>query len=119
GTALAPHTCLVSAAACSTDQFNTEASGAFTGCAANADRFPVNVTRSLWDVYDLHEESAFLVGDHTNTPYFNFFDTLATYPQGSGDTDVDEAWNESFTALDDRDGRSAQDFYDNASYFMG
>ncbi len=108
--ARAPHTCIASAVACGTNAFNTETSTG-TSCATNENRWPLTVMRYLEDLYDTNSD---FTGETVQAPFWYFFDTLASYPEGTANFAEDEPLSGctgGASGVCDPDGRSGNDFY--------
>ncbi len=112
-----PHTCL-STSACTLNSFDVEASTGSGSCATNEGRWALSANRYLRDMYDSVNDPGF--GEAMTRPYGEFFETLATFANGTSDDRDDEPWNSSRTALDNRDGRAAcDDFAPNFTTLTG
>ena len=97
-----PHTCVVSAAACGTGAFDVEAGG---NCVSGQNRWPLTVSRYLWDAYDSSADRAAETLDLSLT---QIIDVVFAFPNGSANHAKDEPWCGSTVC--DPDGRSAEDF---------
>lgn len=101
-----PTTCL-SSGSCALTTFHIEDSSG-TSCGTDQNRWPINVDRYIWDVYDSVDDPGFV--DTTSINYWQIFTTLNAYPSGTANNQIDEPWNSTFTAVDNYDGRSSADF---------
>lgn len=117
-------TCL-STGACS--GFNVETHTAGTNCASTRTRYPLSVDSYLRDLYDSNNESATGTSstcptctytDLFNIAFYNFFDTLAAYPTGTGLNQNNEHWNSAMTSIDNVDGRGAASFQKNLETYL-
>jgi hypothetical protein len=106
--ATAPHTCYASAAPCGTGTFNVETSSR-SACATGENRWALSTVRYLRDAYD---DNADYGGETLSAAYHEFFDTVHAFDEGTWEDQKEEYWNADFSALDDKDGRSAHDFRD-------
>ena len=106
--ATAPHTCYASAAACSTGTFNMETSSR-SSCQSGENRWALSTNRYLWDAYDTPSD---YTGENLSAAYYEFFDTVNALHNGTWEDQKEEYWNADYSALDDKDGRSAHDFLD-------
>lgn len=97
-----PHTCYASAQACASGYFEIDITGT---CVAGQNRWPITVSRYLWDVYD---SSADRIGENVDRSLSEILDTIYAFPNGEDNHQKDEPWFGS--NLDDLDGRSAEDF---------
>lgn len=102
-----PYSCYATATWCQRTSANNMETSTGTSCATNETRWPVSANRYLRDMYDNVNDPGF--GEAMSRPYYEFFDTLAQFPNGTTNHQDDEMWNSARTALDDRDGRSATD----------
>jgi hypothetical protein len=109
--AVAPHTCITSAAACATNSFNIETSSG-SSCTSNGNRWALSVDRYLWDAYDSRIDYA---TDTLSRNYYEFIDTIHAFDNGNANRQKDEPWcswpNQNSRC--DFDGRSAVDFREN------
>jgi len=71
-------------------------------CTAADMRHPHDLMRYFWDTY----------GPSGNHNVWEIIDTINAWDNGTGEKQKDEPWDNS-SALDDRDGRSGQDFVGN------
>jgi hypothetical protein len=101
-----PTTCL-STLSCSLSFFHVENSSG-SSCGTGESRFPINVDRYLWDIYDSIDDPAFV--DTTSINYWQFFVVVNNYPTGTSNNQNNEPWNSTLTTVDDFDGRSSADF---------
>lgn len=102
-----PTTCL-SSSSCSTGTYHVETSGG-SSCASGNERFPINVERYIWDVYDTLQDSNY--ADTMNINYWQYFVVLSNYASGFANNQADEPWtNSNYNAIDNYDGRSSSDF---------
>jgi hypothetical protein len=106
--ATAPHTCYASAAPCGTGTFNVETSSR-SSCATGESRWALSTVRYLRDAYD---DGVDYTGETLSAPYHAFFDTVHAFDEGTWEDQKEEYWNADYSALDDKDGRSAHDFRD-------
>lgn len=84
---------------------------------ASPSRRESNAARYFRDLYDSSED---YYGERLSYAFGTFFDTIDAFPSGYGNGARDEPWRESCawywlglyctTSIDDRDGRSVQDF---------
>jgi len=102
-----PYSCRASSASCTRTAANNIETSTGTTCASGETRWAISVDRYLRDMYDSVNDPGF--GEAMARPYYEFFNVLAQFPDGTGNHQKDETWNASFTALDARDGRSASD----------
>ncbi len=101
-----PTTCL-SSSSCALTTYHVETSTG-SACGANQNRWPINVDRYLWDIYDSVDDPAFV--DTTSINYWQFFAVLNAFPNGTANNQIDEPWNATYTAVDAYDGRGSADF---------
>jgi len=72
----------------------------------NESRYQRNVTRFLWDYYDSANEGS----DSISEGYWHFLDANNKFETHANNNGKNEPWNSTLTIMDDRDGRSLQDF---------
>ena len=82
-----------------------------TSAATPEIRWPMSTMRTLWDIYDDHNDAD---GDTVVEGWGNysrFFTNLQNYPAGVADHQLDEPWsNTSYNVIDDSDGKGCYDY---------
>ncbi len=75
-------------------------------CSGTQNRWEVMTSAFLRDFYDARNDAS----DATSTGYGRIFDVLDAFGGGEGNRDKNEPWKRFKLNLDDKDGRSAEDF---------
>lgn len=111
--AVAPHTCLVSGAACSNGAYNVESGGS---CVVGQDRWPLSALQTYWDLYDSQSDTGIYAADTINASYNAIVRTFGRFPNGRGSGQKNEGWGcfiieeQGVCWPDNRDGRNMWDF---------